>query len=166
MKVNITYEKIYDTDYEKLTKLMTVAFNEDTAMHTDLAEDGPKGYNDGSLVKKLNENDKYENYKIMYNGIIVGAYTVAITDDNVGSLEMLYIAPDYRRLHLGTVVWEDIESRHSSVKKWTVETPDYSIRNHHFYIDKCGFSFVRENIYAEDCKSHVFEKKIFQKNAI
>lgn len=34
---------------------MISAFNEDTAMHSDLKEDGPTGYNDGSLIKLLNE---------------------------------------------------------------------------------------------------------------
>jgi hypothetical protein len=60
--------------------------------------------------------------------------------------------------HLGTIVWSDIELKHIGGRKWTVETPDYSKRNHHFYTTKCGFTFCRENIYDNGRNSFIFEK--------
>lgn len=158
MDNKLEYKKVYSADYDILTKIMTSAFNEDTSMHTDLKEDGPAGYNDGSLIKKLNEHENYESYKIIYKNNIVGAYTVAANPNKEYSLEMLFIAPIYRKDHLGTAVWKDIEQKYAAAKRWTVETPDYSKRNHHFYTEKCGFRFLKENVCSNGCKSFIFEK--------
>lgn len=43
-------------DYPVLTQIMTAAFDEDTRLHTSLLHDGPRGYNDGTLIKKLQES--------------------------------------------------------------------------------------------------------------
>jgi hypothetical protein len=72
---------------------------------------------------------------------------------------MLHIDPIYRGKHLGTIVWKDIEQKYADAKRWTVETPDYSTRNHYFYTNNCGFTFVKENIFDNGCKSYVFEKE-------
>lgn len=159
MNNKIVYLKIYPVDYDILTKIMTSAFNEDTSMHTDLKEDGPRGYNDGSLIKWLNENKNFESYKIIYNNTIVGAYTVEIKANSEYNLEMLFIDPKYRKNHLGRIVWKDIEQKYIAAKRWTVETPDYSERNHHFYTKNCGFVFQRENICENGAKSFIFEKQ-------
>lgn len=152
------YCKIYDEDYEELTKIMTSAFNEDTSMHTELKEDGPTGYDDGSLIKLLNEHENFESKKIIYNNTTVGAYTVGIKPNNEYSLEMLFIDPKYRKNHLGSIVWTAIEDSYMDAKKWTVETPCYSNRNHHFYTEKCGFVFHKQNICDNGCISFVFDK--------
>lgn len=154
----LEYEKIHQGEYGILTRIMTFAFNEDTSIHTELKEDGPTGYNDGSLIRKLNEHKDFESYKIIYENNIVGAYTVGIKENNEYTLEMLFINPDYRENHLGTMVWKEIEQKYSDAKKWTVETPDYSKRNHYFYTKKCGFTFNRENICDNGSKSFIFEK--------
>lgn len=72
---------------------------------------------------------------------------------------MLFIDPQYRKDHLGSIVWKDIELKYKDSKKWTVETPDYSKRNHHFYTKKCGLVFKEENIYDDGSKSFIFEKE-------
>jgi hypothetical protein len=160
MSYNIIYKKIHPCDYETLTRIMTLAFDEDTAIHTDETEGGPNGYNDGSLIKGLNEHVDFESYKIIYDDIVVGAYTVGLKKNKVYSLEMLFIDSSYREKHLGTIVWKDIEQKYIDAKKWMVETPDYSTRNHHFYTKKCGFVFLKENRHENGCKSFLFEKTI------
>ena len=160
MNNKISYKKIDTSDYNILTRIMTDASNEDTAIHTDIKEDGPTGYNDGRLIKDLNEKERFESYKIIYDNNIVGAYTVEAKKNNEYSLEMLFIDSSYRKNHLGTIVWKDIEERYLDAKKWIVETPDYSKRNHHFYTKKCGFTFYRENLHENGGKSFVFIKEI------
>lgn len=156
----LAYEKINADDYVVLTRIMTFAFNEDTSIHTDLKEDGPTGYNDGSLIKSLNEHKDYESYKIIYENNIIGAYTVGMKEKDEYTLEMLFINPEYRENHLGTTVWNDIERKYTNTKRWIVETPDYSKRNHYFYTVKCGFKFSKENIYDNGSKSFIFQKEI------
>lgn len=160
MNHNISYQKISPVDYERLTQIMTSAFNEDTSIHTDRAEDGPTGYNDGRLIQRLNEQKNFESFKILCDDTVIGAYTVGRKQNNEYSLEMLFIDPAYREEHLGTVVWRDIEQKYADAKKWTLETPDYSKRNHHFYTKKCGFKFRREHVFDHGGKSFVFEKEM------
>jgi ribosomal protein S18 acetylase RimI-like enzyme len=117
MNNKISYLKIYPVDYETLTNIMTSAFNEDTYIHTNIKEDGPTGYNDGHLIKWLNEHYGFESYKVVYGNNTVGAYTVAIKQNNEYTLEMLFIHPDYRNNHLGTIVWNDIEQKYINAKK-------------------------------------------------
>lgn len=159
MNNGIKYQKIYPVDYKILTKIMTSAFDEDTSMHTDSKEGGPTGYNNGSLIKKLNEHQSSESYKIIYQDNIVGAYTVVIKPNAEYILDMLFIDPQYRKDHLGSIVWKDIEQKYADAKKWIVETPDYSKRNHHFYTKKCGFVFTKGNTYDNGAKSFIFEKE-------
>lgn len=159
MNNKILYKKICPDDYGILTRIMTDAFNEDTSIHTDIKEDGPRGYNDGSLIKKLNEHDGFESYKIVYDNNIVGAYTVEVKQNNIYGLEMLFIDPSCKKYHLGTIVWNDIEEKYIDAKKWIVETPEYSKRNHHFYTKKCGFVFYKENLHDNGGKSFVFIKE-------
>lgn len=158
MNKKLQYLNINACDYKELTRIMTDAFNEDTRLHTDLEQDGPDGYNDGTLIKWLNENKSFESYKVIYKDEIVGAYSVGIKRNNEYSLEMLFIDPKYRQEHLGSIVWKDIEQKYANAKKWTVETPDYSKRNHHFYTKKCGFVFRRQKVYQSGDKSFIFEK--------
>jgi len=158
MTNKIIYLKIYPDDYGVLTGIMVAAFNEDTSMHTELKEDGPGGYDNGSLIKRLNEQENLTSYKVVYNNSIIGMYTVEIKTNSEYGLEMLFIDTKYRRKHLGTMVWRDIEEKYIGAKKWTVETPDYSKRNHYFYTEKCGFVFNRENICLNGAKSFIFEK--------
>jgi hypothetical protein len=139
---------------------MTAAFNEDTSLHTNIPEDGPPGYNDGSLIKNLNEVEGVESKLILFDNTIIGAYSVRIIRDKEYSLEMLFIDPNYREYHPGTQVWKDIEQEYADAKCWMVETPDYSARNHYFYTVKCGFAFEKENVYDNGEKSFIFKKEI------
>lgn len=51
--MNLTFEPIKEQDIETLTTIMKAAFDDDTRMHTDLQADGPKGYDNGSLIRRL-----------------------------------------------------------------------------------------------------------------
>ncbi|MBU3102722.1 GNAT family N-acetyltransferase [Clostridium gasigenes] len=156
---NIIFSKIIVDDYKKLTDIMTRAFNEDTSMHTKLKEDGPKGYNDGSLIKKLNENIKNTSMKILYKNEVVGAYTIYEGDNETFYLDMLFIDPNYKNKSLGKLTWQHVEETYRTAKKWSVETPEYSKRNHYFYREKCGFILTGEKIYEDGEKSYIFEKQ-------
>ncbi|MBU3131338.1 GNAT family N-acetyltransferase [Clostridium gasigenes] len=156
---NIIFSKIIVDDYEKLTDIMTRAFNEDTSMHTKLKEDGPKGYNDGSLIKKLNENIKNTSMEILYKNEVVGAYTIYEEDNEIFYLDMLFIDPNYKNKSLGKLTWQHVEETYRTAKKWSVETPEYSKRNHYFYSEKCSFILTGEKTYGDGEKSYVFEKQ-------
>lgn len=158
MNEELKFLPVTSADYPALTRIMKAAFDEDTALHTDREEDGPRGYEDGSLIERLNERKNFETKKILYQGQIVGSFTVSRHAEREYTLEMLYLDPACRGLHLGTAVWNGIEQAYTEAVKWLLETPDYSTRNHHFYRNKCGFTFLREQRHPNGGNSYVFEK--------
>ena len=155
----ITFEKIEEKDYNDLTAIMKAAFDDDTQLHTSLKEDGPCGYDDGSLIRKLNTNPNNLSEKIIYEGQIVGAYTISIKGTEY-TLEMLFIDPNQKGKRIGQRTWAYIEKTYNKATIWYVETPDYSIRNHYFYSKKCGFQKVGENQYEDGAKSFIFFKRV------
>lgn len=152
----ITYDKIEEDDYNILTQIMIEAFNDDTRMHTDLQSGGPRGYDDGTLIRKLSTQKSYLSQKICIGGQIVGAYVVELGDEEY-VLEMLFLNPTIKNAGIGHKVWQHIEDTYSQAKVWKLETPDYSKRNHHFY-EKCGFLFIGENTYHNGGKSFSYKK--------
>lgn len=152
----LTYKTLEQSDIPELTPIMKAAFDADTKMHTDLEEDGPNGYDNGELLKKLMRLENAESKVIYADGIIVGGYTI-IKEKDIYTLDMLFIDPACASKGIGTKVWKDIEKECTGVKTWMLETPDYSKRNHHFY-EKCGFKKIKEHSFENGGKSFVFIK--------
>ncbi|BCN28852.1 GNAT family N-acetyltransferase [Anaeromicropila herbilytica] len=160
MMHNLKYQEINEFDYATLTKIMTEAFNDDTKMHTSLLEDGPRGYNDGTLVRRLCSDRNMINRKIIYQNEIIGLYVLSPITTDTYEIEMIALSPKYKQLGIGTNVWRDIENTYRQVKKWIVETPEYSKRNIYFYTVKCGFEPNRERVYDNGDKSIIFDKLV------
>ena len=53
----VQLEEITEADVSVLADIMKRAFDDDTRMHTSLEEDGPSGYADGSLLRRLKEKE-------------------------------------------------------------------------------------------------------------
>lgn len=193
---HLKFSDVAEADYPALTDIMTRAFNDDTRMHTDLTADGPAGYRDGSLLRKLVNNPKYITQKFSYNGKIAGAYTVippneksckkssATNCSDIGKtsdcstgrsteradaaalrpvtweLDMLFLDPELKNQDIGTKVWEHIESTYSDAERWIVVTPNYSLRNHHFYVKKCGFRLIKKSFSSDLDGVFTFEKRL------
>lgn len=60
-------------------------------------------------------------------------------------LDMIFLDASLENKGIGTEVWKKIEDMYPDTMSWSTETPIYSRRNHHFYINKCGFHCVRVN---------------------
>ena len=156
--IKLTYKKLEESDIPELSPIMKAAFDMDTKLHTDLEEDGPKGYDNGELLKMLMNLPNAESVVIHVNGIKVGGYTV-IKDKDIYTLDMLFINPLYSSKGIGSLIWKDIENTYNEAKTWLLETPDYSKRNHHFY-EKCGFKKMKAHSFEDGSKSFVFIKHI------
>lgn len=153
----LAYESIDEKDYIQLTWIMKAAFDDDTKMHTSLLQGGPCGYDDGSLIRKLNSKE-YDSKKILLDGQIIGAYTVRCEGTEY-ILEMLYLNPAMKHEGLGYEVWKHIEESYRNVDKWYVETPEYSKRNYYFYVKKCGFRPLSVHGHEEGGRSVLFCKE-------
>lgn len=140
-------------DQEKITKIMTRAFDYDSNLYTGHS-DGPPGYQDGSLARRL-LNDSESTTYLLYKEAICGCLTFNVKD-KVATLKLLCIDPAFIDQGIGTQAWQQLEQQ-VACQQWLVETPDYSLRNHYFYQEKCGFQKIAERKYDADC-SFLFEK--------
>ena len=104
----ISYKKLEKKDITALTPIMKAAFDEDTKLHTYLAEDGPKGYDTGELLENFLEMDQAESKIILCDGVVVGEYTI-IKHKDIFTLDLIFIDPAYHGKGLGYMVWKDIE---------------------------------------------------------
>ena len=148
-------------DINILSPIMKDAFNFDSRMHLN-KDGGPEGYDDGSFIKKWFLLDSASPYTIWYDGKIIGAVNLFINSQtNENFLGCLFISPQYENLGLGTKVWEMIEKLYPDTKVWKTETPIFSMRNHNFYINKCGFHCVKIiNPKDKENGSFILEKRI------
>lgn len=152
----LTFEKAVYTDKDWLTKVMTAAFNYDTALHReDIAEDGPPGYNDGRLAEKMLTTDSLITYIVVVAQERIGFLSFSV-EGMTGTLEKLCLLPVYIGKGFGKQAWALLEKQHEYTK-WIVETPDYSVSNRRFY-EKCGFVQTGKKYYGEDSYSVVLEK--------
>ncbi len=98
-------------------------------------------------------------YKITWDGRPVGAAIVWINRDHINFLGNIFIDPELQDKGFGKKVWEFIESRYPDTVIWRTETAGFSKRNHHFYVNKCGFKIVRiENPKNKYEESYQMEK--------
>lgn len=155
-EIKITYKRMEKNDIPELTSIMKAAFDVDTKMHTNLEEDGPNGYDNGGLLKKLMNLQNAVSEVIYVDDTMVGGYTI-IKDKDIYTLDMLFVSPSCSSKGIGHKVWKDIEKTYTGAKTWLLETPDYSKRNHYFY-EKCGFKKSKEHSFEDGSKSFVFIK--------
>ena len=102
--------------------------------------------------------------KIIKNNKIVGLFIVWINENDENFLGNLFIYSDMQDKGLGLTTWEFIEHKFPQTKIWRTETPGFSKRNHHFYVNKCGFSIVKiENPGKGKDENYIMEKRIIKK---
>jgi hypothetical protein len=148
-----------EPDVEVFTHIMKRAFDYDTQIHTEQAEGGPPGYDDGGFLRKYYLHEDSMSYKVSKDGRPAGAVCVWINANNVNYLGNIFVALEFQDKGLGKTIWDFIEHRYPDTIKWQTDTPAFSRRNHHFYVNKLGFRIVRiENPKsANDC-SYFMEK--------
>jgi N-acetylglutamate synthase-like GNAT family acetyltransferase len=60
--------------------------------------------------------------------------------DNI--LGTVFVDPASQDQGVGTRTWQFIEATYPESRSWTLETPVWATKNHHFYEEKCGFHRV------------------------
>ena len=165
--MKITYKSLNDFDIDSLTPIMKKAFDNDTFIHTGNKEDGPFGYDDGSLLKKLINQPNSSSEIILLDNKMIGAYTVILSTDII-NLDMLFIDPTYENKGIGSSVLKYMFSKYKNFNTWIVETPIYSKRNIAFY-EKNDFKRTENKVYSDGAESIILIKnttKIGQINII
>ncbi len=141
MELNLI--QLEESYIDKLTRIMERAFDEDTRIHTGKEKGGPDGYDNGNFLRKWGLHKDASSYCIFLNEQLIGGVILWINENNHNFLGNIFIDPVYENQGLGIKVWNMIEKMYPDTKIWETETPVFSIRNHNFYINKCGFHIVK-----------------------
>ncbi|MFC0228936.1 GNAT family N-acetyltransferase [Serratia aquatilis] len=156
----LVFERVSEKDVDELTNIMRCAFDEDTWRHLGKKQGGPPGYDDGEFIRQWYIETQSDAYKISLGGTLIGGVNIFVLRDKERFLGSLFIAPSVQDKGLGLQVWEFLEQKYPDTQLWQTETPEFSCRNHHFYINKCGFKLIRfEHHQGEEHRTMILEKR-------
>lgn len=141
-------------DSKILTEIKKLAYNDETRRFGPGRDGGPTGYDCEEETRRLIEN--YLAYKIMLDNSIIGFFWLQKQDDGCYELEDLCIHPKQHNKGFGFKTMKLMEELHPEIKKWTLGTPYYSVRNQYLY-EKVGYKKIGQ---TEDGFLFLYEKNI------
>lgn len=154
---SITLERAQPEDAAALVRVQVAAFHHDSAIYPGVEPGGPPGYDSVAAMQDKIACD--ECYKILRNGEIVGGVVVFQREAGHSHLDVLFIAPEYHGQGIGTQAMQWIEQAHPT-RLWTLDTPKYATRNHHFY-EKFGYRKTGEHeIEGDSVVLFAYEKRL------
>jgi ribosomal protein S18 acetylase RimI-like enzyme len=143
--MELTFEEVTEKDIPELTKVMARAFDDDAQKHMGIEKGGPPGYDNGDFFRTwLLPYKESIGYKIISDRKVIGGIIVWILETKENFVGTIFIDPAFQDRGVGTQAWQFIEETYPDTKKWTLETPSWAVKNHHFYEQKCGFKKVGE----------------------
>ena len=145
-------EKAIKNDAKKLAEIQKTSFDQESKLLNNNEIGGPPGYDSPSWQEDMMQYCEY--FKVLYNGEIIGGALILIESNQVHNLGRIFIDPNFQNQGIGMKVMKEIERIFPECNKWWLDTPIWSVKNHHFY-SKCGFTKVRE----ED-DLYIFEKTL------
>lgn len=154
--MNISFERPLPADAQTLVEVQIRAFHDDARIYPGVELGGPPGYD--SVDQMLENIEKYPCYKIVADGRIVGGIVLFDRGEGHFHLDVLYVDPEYHNRGIGTQAIKFIEAAHPA-SKWTLDTPAYATRNHHFY-EKMGYVKVREFSAEDGFALFAYEKQL------
>lgn len=152
--MNITIERAAAADAEDLVKVQIAAFHHDAELYPGVEIGGPPGYESVKQMREKIEQD--ESYKIVYEGECIGGLVVFEKGQGHYHLDVIFLDPAYHNLGIGTQAIEFIERTYPA-RRWTLDTPQYAVRNQHFY-EKFGYVKVAEHEADDGTRLFAYEK--------
>ena len=135
-------------DVETLTDLQIRTFIDDNKNKPQgCSLEGPPGYN--SLKWNLYWIKHTHYYKILENKQIVGGLILFDLGNKHFKMGRIWIDPEHQNKNIGQEAMKLMFKLHPNVKKWTLGTPSWAIRNQHFY-EKMGFTKTGETEIEPD----------------
>ncbi|CAH8713027.1 GNAT family N-acetyltransferase [Paenibacillus thiaminolyticus] len=158
---NLMFQPICEEDVAGLTEIMTRAFDTDTKQFLGCEKGGPEGYDTGEFIRRWALHSPTHSYKVALDDKVIGAVIVWINENNENVLGCIFLDPLLENRGIGLTIWRYIEQKYPDTKKWMTETPGYSKRNHHFYVNKCGFKIVKiQNPMSREDVCYILEKEM------
>lgn len=160
----ITFAKFSVTDIPVLTDVMKRAFDCDSMIHLG-RPGGPEGYDTGEFLRKWGLSEGVTAYTIHLGERMIGSAFLWINHETKENfLGNIYVDPDYQNMGMGTRVWAMVEALYPETRIWRTETASFSVRNHYFYVNKCGFHIVHIDNPKNSTETNYHMEKIMTKN--
>ncbi|RPI49244.1 MAG: N-acetyltransferase [Chloroflexi bacterium] len=132
----VGFEKARPRDAEALTQVSVRSFDDDSRRYGGLPRGGPPGYDVPEWHRWAMRRGIY--FKILAGDVIVGGIILFDLRRRHFNLGCFFVDPDHQGQGIGTRAVAFVEAAHPHVKKWSLDTPAWSPRNHHFY-EKLGY---------------------------
>ena len=154
--MELTFLRATDADAETLVAAQIASFHHDAVLYPGVEAGGPPGYDSLAFMQRMMAGGDV--YAIRADGVIVGG--IGVFDEGSGHyhLGVIFLDPDHQNRGIGTRAMHFLEATYPDWHRWTLDTPQYAIRNHHFY-EKLGY--VRVGIDVQpDITLYIYEKRL------
>lgn len=151
----IQVEKALPRDAEALADISLRAFHHDVNYGAD-GEGGPPGYDSPEWQKKM-MRIAAAYCKILLDGRIVGGFLLFHQGPSHIELGRIFIDPGVQNQGIGAEACTTMHKLFPEAKHWTLGTPQWNKRNHHFY-EKMGYKKVGETPEGDGPAEFLYEK--------
>ncbi|MBI5668995.1 MAG: GNAT family N-acetyltransferase [Chloroflexi bacterium] len=137
--MNLSIERATAADAEALVRAQIAAFHSDAEIYPGVEIGGPPGYDSVNEMRAKIEQD--ETYKIVCDGQCIGGIVVFDRGQGHYHLDVIFVDPAFHNRGIGSQAMQFLERTYPA-RLWTLDTPQYAVRNQHFY-EKFGYVKVR-----------------------
>ena len=153
--MNVRLERADIADAEQILAMQKICF----APHLERYQDFETNPAMASL-DEIGRQIQHENfYKILYNGLWVGAINIQVLDDKGNcKLRIINILPEYQGLGIGQTAIALAEKIFADARTWRLETLADMPHNRHVY-EKMGYVFTGKTEVVNDKLTLVHYRK-------
>lgn len=138
--MQVTFANATPADAAALAEISRRTFDDDSRRFLGQEPGGPPGYDSAPWQADMMRRGKY--VKILADGRLAGGLIVFRMGGDHYELGRIFIDPAFQNRGLGGQAMRWIETAFPA-RRWTLDTPTWATRNHHFY-EKLGYVRVRE----------------------
>ncbi len=152
----IRFVKARQADAAALAEVSGRAFDDDVNYGAP-GSGGPPGYRSESWQGRIMRLGRY--YKILSGERIIGGLIVFDKEPGHYELGRIFVDPEFQNQGVGTQAFGFLWQTFPLARRWTLGTPAWNKRNHHFY-EKQGFVKVGEEGSAGPSHGFLYEKRV------
>lgn len=134
--MNVQFRRTTPADVDVLTVVQKITFDDDSQKYLGKPCGGPPGYDSAEWSLARMHDGIY--FKMVADSQIIGGIIVFNLGSGHFNLGRIYIHPDYQNRGIGTQALQFLETTFQEAKRWSLDTPVWATRNHHFY-EKMGY---------------------------
>jgi len=158
MSALIRFQRARIEDAEALTEVQRRTFDDDSRRFAGQSAGGPPGYDSVDWTLWAMKAGIY--YKILAGDQIIGGVILFDMHRRHFDLGRIFVDPDWQSRGIGSQAIRFVEKAFRYVKRWSLNTPAWAVRNHHFY-EKLGYVKVGEEVPAGvDIRLYLYEKRV------